>query len=48
MKSFQPAQMGGEPEMGVTWLYDLTKFTEPMVYSLFKEVIEKIKRICSI
>lgn len=41
VKSFQPAQMGGEPEMGVTWLYDLTKFTEPMVYSLFKEVIEK-------
>lgn len=41
VKSFQPAQMGGEPEMGVTWLYDLTKFTEPMVHSLFKEVIEK-------
>ena len=41
VKSFQPAQMGGEPEMGVTWLFDLTKFTEPMVHSLFKEVIEK-------
>ena len=41
VKSFQPAQMGGEPEMGVSWFYDLSKFSEPMVHSLFKEVIEK-------
>lgn len=39
--SFSAKQMGFDPQNGPYYCYDLTKVSENIVYSMFKEVIEK-------